>query len=191
MNPTATRGFFHAPLRFAMELLRANWRDGAGRFEPMEEGENKPAFEAIKTTNWSHVNTNTPPSSSPAPARTVPTRDVPLGQGPCHPRRPALQNRSGALHHRLRRLRPPQPDALREALEMKKALIAEYAIPAHAILIEPHARHTTTNLRNAARLLYRYGFPARQPPSSPPIKAKGCIELPSPSVANPTRLPAL
>src|ERR1700704_3135843 len=32
-------------------------------------------------------------------------------------------------------------------------------IPAAAIMVEPHARHTTTNLRNAARLMYRYGVP--------------------------------
>jgi len=46
-----------------------------------------------------------------------------------------------------------------EAIEMKQALMAEYGIPADAILIDPHARHTTTNIRNAARLLYCYGFP--------------------------------
>lgn len=49
-----------------------------------------------------------------------------------------------------------------EAIEMKKALIAEYGIPAHSILIDPHARHTTTNIRNASRLLYRYGFPFKK-----------------------------
>lgn len=40
-----------------------------------------------------------------------------------------------------------------EAVEMRRALIERYKVPAHAILIEPYARHTTTNLRNAARLL--------------------------------------
>jgi hypothetical protein len=42
---------------------------------------------------------------------------------------------------------------------MKKDLMARYKIPEHAILIDPHARHTTTNFRNAARLIYRYGIP--------------------------------
>lgn len=32
-------------------------------------------------------------------------------------------------------------------------------MPAAAVIVEPHARHTTTNLRNAARLMYRYGIP--------------------------------
>ncbi|HYA16921.1 MAG TPA: YdcF family protein, partial [Bryobacteraceae bacterium] len=46
-----------------------------------------------------------------------------------------------------------------EALEMKKSLIADFGIPADAILIDPHARHTTTNIRNAVREIYRYGMP--------------------------------
>ena len=42
---------------------------------------------------------------------------------------------------------------------MKKDLMTRFHIPADAILIDPHARHTTTNIRNAARLIYRYGMP--------------------------------
>lgn len=42
---------------------------------------------------------------------------------------------------------------------MKKALIERYGIPADAIVIEPYARHTTTNLRNASRLLMQMGAP--------------------------------
>src|SRR4029078_9516886 len=46
-----------------------------------------------------------------------------------------------------------------EAVEKKRQLMQKYAIPEDAILIDPHARHTTTNMRNAARLMYRYGMP--------------------------------
>jgi hypothetical protein len=46
-----------------------------------------------------------------------------------------------------------------EALEMKKALIGEFGVGPESIIVDPHARHTTTNMRNAARLLYRYGAP--------------------------------
>ena len=46
-----------------------------------------------------------------------------------------------------------------EAIEMKRALVADFGVPADAVIVEPHARHTTTNLRNAARLIYRYGIP--------------------------------
>jgi uncharacterized SAM-binding protein YcdF (DUF218 family) len=42
---------------------------------------------------------------------------------------------------------------------MKRDLIARFGIPGAAIIVDPHARHTTTNMRNAARLLYRYAIP--------------------------------
>jgi DUF218 domain len=54
----------------------------------------------------------------------------------------------------------PNQTADCEALEMKKSLIDDYGVPADSIIVEPHARHTTTNLRNAARLMYRYGHDA-------------------------------
>jgi hypothetical protein len=38
-------------------------------------------------------------------------------------------------------------------------MVRELHIPEKAILIEPHARHTTTNLRNAARIVYRFRIP--------------------------------
>src|SRR5262249_9951473 len=38
-------------------------------------------------------------------------------------------------------------------------LMTRFGIPAEAIIVDPHARHTTTNMRNAARLIYRYGIP--------------------------------
>ena len=42
-------------------------------------------------------------------------------------------------------------------------LVRDFGVPAEAIIVEPHARHTTTNLRNAARLIYRYGIPFARP----------------------------
>jgi DUF218 domain len=46
-----------------------------------------------------------------------------------------------------------------EAVEMKRELMARDHIPEAAVVIEPYARHTTTNLRNAARLLFQMGAP--------------------------------
>lgn len=54
----------------------------------------------------------------------------------------------------------PRATPITEAEEMRKALIERYGIPADAIISEPYARHTTTNLRNASRLLARIGMPA-------------------------------
>lgn len=154
--------FFHAPLRFALELLRANWRDEAGRFEPMELGENKAAVSAIKATDWSqykYAAIVVPGSGTDRPNQamspwgkarvTLAARRFKAGLAPF------LIVSGGFVH--------PNQTPFCEALEMKKALIAEYAIPAASIIIEPHARHTTTNIRNAARLLYRYGFPETKP----------------------------
>jgi len=53
----------------------------------------------------------------------------------------------------------PRATPFTEADEMRKALIQRYGIPAEAIISEPYARHTTTNLRNASRLLARFGMP--------------------------------
>src|SRR6185295_8629390 len=46
-----------------------------------------------------------------------------------------------------------------EAIEMKKYVMEKFKIPETSILIEPQARHTTTNFRNAARLAFRYRIP--------------------------------
>jgi hypothetical protein len=154
--------FFHAPLRFAIELLRANWRDEAGRFEPMEKGENKLAFDRIPDIHWAqykYAAIVVPGSGTDRPNQAM----SPWGRA-----RMILAARrykaglapfiivSGGYVH-------PKQTPFCEALEMKRALMAEFSIPADAILIEPHARHTTTNLRNAARLLYRYNFPEAKP----------------------------
>jgi hypothetical protein len=57
----------------------------------------------------------------------------------------------------------PKHSQYAEAIEMKRVLMREFGVPEDAILIDPHARHTTTNVRNAARLMFRYGVPAERP----------------------------
>ena len=42
---------------------------------------------------------------------------------------------------------------------MKRYMIDVLGIPASAIIIDPFARHTTTNVRNAGRMILDYGFP--------------------------------
>ena len=42
-------------------------------------------------------------------------------------------------------------------------MIGEFGVPPEAVLVDPHARHTTTNLRNTSRLVLRYGIPADKP----------------------------
>ena len=62
-----------------------------------------------------------------------------------------------------------------EATEMKRYLVEKLHIPANAIIVDPHARHTTTNMRNAARLIYRYGIPLIKPALPLLQKAKALI----------------
>ena len=42
-------------------------------------------------------------------------------------------------------------------------LVERFGIPAERIVIEPYARHTTTNLRNATRRLHAMGAPLDKP----------------------------
>lgn len=50
-----------------------------------------------------------------------------------------------------------------EAIEMKNFLINKLSIPESAIMVDPDARHTTTNMGNCARLIFRYGIPFNKP----------------------------
>ncbi|MBS1871660.1 MAG: YdcF family protein [Acidobacteria bacterium] len=152
------RLFFEPSLRFALELMMANHRDEAGRHEPLEAGENRAAFRRAATVQW---------------ARYPYTVIVVPGAGPDRPGvalSPAGRLRVMLAVKRYREGKAPfilvsggyvHPNLTpyAEAMEMKKALRTEFDIPEDAILVDPHARHTTTNLRNAARLMYRYRIP--------------------------------
>ena len=153
---------FDPSLRFGTGLLQLNERTDAAAFRPLLAGENTAAVAQVRRTRWSDYR---------YPALLV------FGHGP-----EDAQSRTGVLGHiRMaraadlfaRRLAPfiivsggkvhPNRTPFNEAIEMKRLLIAQYDIPADHILIEPHARHTTTNLRNSARLLFASGFPTSQP----------------------------
>ncbi|MDX1934098.1 MAG: YdcF family protein [Capsulimonadales bacterium] len=154
--------FFQAVLGFGLALLDANRRDEAGRFEPLEKGENRAAFRRAATLDWSKY---------PYTVIVVP------GYGPEEPGVRLSPIAKLALTLAVRRFREgkapfllvsggyvhPKQTPYCEAYEMKQALLKDFSIPENAILIDPHARHTTTNLRNAARLMYRYGFPFDRP----------------------------
>lgn len=154
---------FYAPtLAFARRLLDANRRDEAGRFEPMHEGENAAAYRRVGGVAW---------SSFPYAAIVVPGAGADRPNVALDPwgklrlelavarfkagKAPFIIVSGGYVH--------PNQTPFNEAFEMKRALVATFGIPAEAVIIDPHARHTTTNLRNAARLAFRYGLPAGRP----------------------------
>ncbi|WP_460985638.1 YdcF family protein [Spirosoma fluminis] len=150
--------FYQPPLAIAMQLMDANDRDEPARHEPMEQRDNKAAFNQAKQTTWKNYR---------YAAIVVP------GNGPeltSTPLSPLNKMRLNLVAERYRKGWAPfilvsggycypfrGPYA--EAVEMKRYLMEKQALPESAIIIDPHARHTTTNLRNANRLMIRYGFP--------------------------------
>jgi hypothetical protein len=149
---------FSASLRFALDLMMVNRRDEAGRFEPMETGENAAAFHRAKSVEWSRYpytaivvpgSGNDRPGVRLSPNGTL--RDEIAAKRFREGKAPFILVSGGFVH--------PSQTEFSEAIEMKRDLIARFGIPDAAIIVDPHARHTTTNMRNAARLLYRYAIP--------------------------------
>jgi len=150
---------FSSPsMRFALELMWLNHRDEAGRFEPLEAGENALAFRRIKSVDWAKYPYSVivvPGAGNDLPGfRLSPEgklRDEIAVKRFREGKAPFLLVSGGFVH--------PSQTEFAEAIEMKRDLMTRFGVPAAAILIDPHARHTTTNMRNAARLMYRYGMP--------------------------------
>jgi len=154
--------FFEPTLRFSVRLLQSNSRDEAGRLWPLRTGENAHAVEAIVLTEWARF----PYSVIVIPGAGSEVANVSLSPwGRERLRLGALAYRSGKAPFLLVTggfVHPSQTPYC-EALEMKRYLMEIYAIPATAILLEPYARHTTTNLRNASREVFDYGLPSDKP----------------------------
>jgi hypothetical protein len=157
-----TAFFLSDAVKLSELVLKINGRDEAERLEPLEQGENRLAFERVRNIQWSdyHYSTIIVPGIGPA------TADIRLSGGS------RLHLDMAVTRYRQRvapfilvsggYVRPPGTQ-FSEAVQMKRELVERYGIPSNAILIDPQARHTTTNLRNAARILYRYGMPFAKP----------------------------
>jgi len=150
--------FFMPSLRFSSELMLLNHRDEAGRYEPMELGENAAAFRRVKTVQWAKYPYSVivvPGSGNDRPAVNLSPmgrlRDELAAKRFRDGKAPFLIVSGGFVH--------PIRTEFSEAIEMKRDLMTRFGIPADSIIVDPHARHTTTNMRNAARLMYRYGIP--------------------------------
>jgi hypothetical protein len=154
--------FFEPSLGAALQLLSLNHRDEAGRLEPMEEGVNEAAVKAIPSLPWSKypysviVVPGAGPSDADTPISATGRARVALAAEAYHAGKAPLILLSGGYVH-------PAQTRFAEAIEMKKVLLAEYKVPEAAVLVDPHARHTTTNMRNAAREIYRYHLPMNKP----------------------------
>jgi hypothetical protein len=156
------RPFFFAAMKYSVLMLATNERLDAGRFEPLEDTENRAAVRRINATDWKRY----PYSVIVVPGEGPEQPDVelsPLGRIRVElavrlyreGKAPIILVSGGTVH--------PAQTKFNEAMEMRKELEQQWAIPEDAILVDPYARHTTTNLRNAAREVLRYGMPHGKP----------------------------
>ncbi|UOR04510.1 YdcF family protein [Hymenobacter aerilatus] len=154
--------FYEVPLRAALAALRLNGRDEAARYEPLGAGLNAAPRAAVAGTEW---------------ARFPYTMILVPGMGPEQPgvaldSMSVLRCRMAAARYRAGQAPfvvvsgghvHPNKTPFCEAVEMKKYMVGTLGLPDAAVFIEPHARHTTTNLRNVSRMLYAFGFPTDKP----------------------------
>lgn len=149
--------YFQPVLDAGLAILKLNGRDEAVRFEPLEQT-NKAAYARFSHTQWKQYSYS---------AILV------FGEGPEDPgveisvhnkqrceaaarlfqtgKAPFLIVSGGYVH--------PIQTHYCEAQEMKRFMVDSLKVPASAIIMEPHARHTTTNIRNANRIIYRNHMP--------------------------------
>ncbi|MBB1151171.1 YdcF family protein [Myroides sp. NP-2] len=153
--------FFERSLDYALYLMYFNHRDEGVRYESLDEQYNAKAIDYAKEVDF---------GSYPYNALLV------LGDGPANYRDPLSAlgklNLEIAVAQYRQKKAPfilvsgghvhPNRTATCEAIVMKDELMKVYGIPEKAIIVEPYARHTTTNLRNATRLMLRYGFNIKQ-----------------------------
>lgn len=153
--------FFKVGLGYAMDALAMARMERAGDYESMEHGVNKAAFVRAQTMKWEDYDyplilipgagtDNYLDHISPGGILRCQLAFQAYQKGMA----PFIMVSGGNVH--------PYKVPNNEAEQMKKYLL-ELGVPAAAILMEPHARHTTTNLRNAARIMFRYGFPMDRP----------------------------
>jgi DUF218 domain len=149
--------FFEPALSFALKLLEANRRDEAGRYEPLEEGENKSSLQNLENIKWNDypysfiLVLGSGSHDSARMSKIGMKRTDQAAQLFSEHKAPLIILSGGNVH--------PMQTPYNEAMEMKNYLMERFKIPEQSILIEPHARHTTTNFRNAARLVFRYQIP--------------------------------
>lgn len=156
------RPFYAVTLESALAWLDANGRFEAADFESLEAGINQKAYRAIGKTRWAQY-----PYSVILVLGCGPEREGEAISAQSRLRAwygaklykegkaPFIVVSGGRVH--------PFKTPYSEAAEMKQYLMEVCGIPEQAIIAEPHARHTTTNIRNTARILLRQGIPLDKP----------------------------
>lgn len=158
----AKPSFFSASLMAALHFIEMNEREQAADYEPMSKRENKLAYDRVKSIKWDSYKYSLIMIPGAGP-------DEPLvalsAEGMLRCRLAAIQYQKGLAPFIVTSGGKVHPYKTKycEAIEMKKFLMEKLGIPENAIIIDPHARHTTTNMRNTSRIIYRYGIPFNKP----------------------------
>lgn len=163
VKETVNNRLFFLPSKLsALHFLEMNEREQAADFEPMAKGENRLAVQKAKTVKWDQYKYSVIliPGAGPDDPKMALSAEGMLRcritallykQGLA----PFIVSSGGKVH--------PYKTPFCEATEQKKYLIDKLGIPESAIIIDPHARHTTTNMRNTVRMIFRYGMPFEKP----------------------------
>jgi hypothetical protein len=156
------RLFFIPTMTYALRAIEINDRNHAADYEPMETMCNKKGFDRIKTIHWSDFKYSL--ILVPGEGPEIHDQAIsPIGRLRCIAAAfrwkegiaPFIMVSGGKVH--------PFKTKYCEAEEMKRYLMETMHVPENAIIMEPHARHTSTNMRNCARLIFRYGIPMDKP----------------------------
>lgn len=135
-----------------LALLDVHGRNDAAAYEPIDQGMNAAASMRARTIDWGRYRY----TAIIVPGIGPDDLSTPLSpKSKLHVRMaaqlfakgdtPFIIVSGGKVH--------PRGTSFNEAVEMRRALIERFAVPEDSIVVEPYARHTTTNLRNAARRL--------------------------------------
>jgi len=154
--------FFAPSMNYALQCLEINERDDAANDEPMVLKANKNAFNRIKTINWANYKYTMIliPGAGPDVDGVALSAEGMLRCRVAALRyfeglAPFIMTSGGKVH--------PYKTKYCEADEMKKYMVEKLHVPENAIFVDPHARHTTTNMRNCVRIIFRYGMPFSKP----------------------------
>lgn len=160
-NEAEYKLFYQPFLNFALGALKLNKRDEAGRFVSLKTGENALAYQNIQTIKWDDYQYSLIAVLGDAPNSSGDLPNISIGGMERCDYAVTLFNQGKAplLVFTGANVAPFQSQ-YHEAIEMKKYVMNKYGIPENKILVDPHARHTTTNMRNIGRLIYTNGIPA-------------------------------
>lgn len=149
--------FFQPAMKTALGLLRLAKRTEAISYEPLEQTLNKQTIATFPATDWDKYPYPVMLVLGASPSGTEAISD--MAKSRCAIAAKLYEQKlapyiivSGG------HVRPPGT-RYAEGIEMKRYLTTELKVPANAILVDPYARHTTTNIRNAVRIMWRSGMP--------------------------------